>query len=513
MTSTFGSLNIAKTGLQYQQVSIDVANNNIANVNTDSYVRRRAVGAEIGATSNATMWSTYTGHGDGVITQGVQRLTDILLDKRVRAEHANLSYLQVQQSSMERLEAAINEPSDNGVAAALNSFASAWQDVVSAPDGSAARQSVIADGQTLAAAIHSQATAIDNEYEEQRAGALQDVSEINAMAQQMAQLNHSILLASANGADTGALQDQRDALALSLANKAGAVTTADAATGKYNVTITDANGNKVDLVKGDNYATLVTTGINSDATGNDPDGDGIPDPVSFAVTSLVNYKLSTDPSTATTTVTPGGDLGGVQVLLNVTLANYRQQLNDLATNIATIVNAQHQAGYDQNGVAGEAFFVLGSNPASSISVNANVAGDPSKVAASTTGVGTGDNDATNADRISRVLTGGPLLDAAGNPFTVTDATTGNTVSSLNVSGQYQRMVSSLGSAVAGLNTQTTNQQLLTSQVDDQREQTAGVSLDEETINLMQAQRAYQASSRVLSVMDSILDTLINHTGA
>ena len=57
-----------------------------------------------------------------------------------------------------------------------------------------------------------------------------------------------------------------------------------------------------------------------------------------------------------------------------------------------------------------------------------------------------------------------------------------------------------------------NQQLLTSQVDGAREQLVGVNFDEETVNLLAAQRAYEAASRVMTTMDSVLDTLINRTG-
>ena len=56
------------------------------------------------------------------------------------------------------------------------------------------------------------------------------------------------------------------------------------------------------------------------------------------------------------------------------------------------------------------------------------------------------------------------------------------------------------------------QQLLTTQVDSSREQLTGINLDEETVNLLTAQRSYEAASKVMSVLDSVLDTLINRTG-
>jgi flagellar hook-associated protein 1 FlgK len=81
-----------------------------------------------------------------------------------------------------------------------------------------------------------------------------------------------------------------------------------------------------------------------------------------------------------------------------------------------------------------------------------------------------------------------------------------------VESDYAALVTSFGSAVASVNRQTATQKTLTGQVDDEREQMAGVNLDEETVNLVAAQHAYEAASKVMTVLDSILDTLINRTG-
>jgi flagellar hook-associated protein 1 FlgK len=77
---------------------------------------------------------------------------------------------------------------------------------------------------------------------------------------------------------------------------------------------------------------------------------------------------------------------------------------------------------------------------------------------------------------------------------------------------YQRLVNGFGTQVASAQRLSANQQALTSQVDNAREQLGGVNIDEETVNLMTAQRSYQAASRVISTIDSILDTLINRMG-
>ncbi|MCA1983194.1 flagellar hook-associated protein FlgK [Nocardioides nematodiphilus] len=525
MASTFGSLNIAKSGLQYQQIAIDTANNNISNVNTDGYVRRRAEAAEVGGPGQPVHWSYSDGHGQGVATESVKRLSDLLMDRRVRTEHGNLSFLKVQQASMERVEATINEPSDKGVASMLTAYGKAWQDVVNAPDGEAARASVIAAGQSLAASINTQARGLATEVEQQQAAVTENVKQINDDAQKLAQLNHNIFLAKANGSDVGDLEDQRDQIALELANKAGAVVEAQP-DGRYTAYL---NGNALVPPAGTGIGPDVANTLvaNNLATSGDPDQDPTTTgTLSYSIFAPGEDPLTDPPGVADSFALTSGELGGESVLLNYTIKDYRAKLNDLATGLSSVVNAQHGAGFDKNGNAGVDFFSF--DPAkpggAAAQLTVAIAGHPELVAASAGVDASGNplplpsNDATNADLISEVLLGKPTaavptdgsLGSTGWAGWTDTAT--NVHSGTNISDMYQSMVAGLGSTVAGLNTQTTNQTMLTSQVDDEREQTVGVSIDEETINLMAAQRAYQASSRVLTVMNEVLDTLINRMG-
>lgn len=472
MTGTFGSLNIAKTGLQYQQMAIDIADNNIANVTTEGYVRRRADAAEASGASNPTMWSTYAGHGEGVTSTGVQRLSDLLLDTRARREHGSLSYLSVQQASLTRVETGIGEPSDTGVNQAISDFKDALQDLANNPQLPAAREAVLAKANTLAAAVNAQASNISAEQSDLRVNTTNDVTQLNQDATQLAQLNHTIFVASASGTDVSDLMDQRDQLAMDMANLSGAAVSVDAS-GRYDVSV-----NGVSLVQGDTAGSMqVATGI--DATTGGADGN----PLAFQITGP-------DGTVSRLGASMSGELGGIMVLQNVTLPTYAQGLDQVASKLANAVNTVQQAGYDLNGnptgtangaSADVPFFTFDPNdPAASLKVAIT---DSGQIAASATASQT--FDGTNADDLAKAA---------------------------DVSDSYQTLVSQMGAVVDGINSQTANQQSLAAQVDDEQQQLTGVSIDEETINLMAAQRAYEASSRVLTTLDSLLDTLINRTG-
>ena len=87
MSGTFSSLNTALSALRYNRVAMDVASNNVANVGTEGYTRRRVNAEAVGAPARTAMWSRFDGVGGGVEASGVDRMVDALLDARVRREH------------------------------------------------------------------------------------------------------------------------------------------------------------------------------------------------------------------------------------------------------------------------------------------------------------------------------------------------------------------------------------------------------------------------------------------
>lgn len=459
MVGSFGSVTSALSALKYQQVALDVAGNNVANASTEGYVRRTVNGVSVSSAAPA-LWSIYSGHGDGVQVGSVERMVDPLLDARVRREHGSLSYLSTTQTILSRVEEGIGEPGDTGVYAAMLEFKNSWQDLNLNPGSDAARQQVIGAGESLAQALRLQVNNITGEEADQRSHLLNLVSEVNDAATAIAELNHNILVTEQNGTDAGSLRDQRDTLALKLAELTGA-TVSVRPDGQFDVAVAGES-----LVSGREAGTFVlASGVT--AAG---DADGLP----------ITFRIDASWGSTVLGTTPGGSVGAVTDVLTTTLPSYRAGLDAIAADIAATVNAQHGAGLDLAGAAGGAFFsydpLLG---ASSLQVAIS---DPALVAASSV---PGGLDGGNADAISQL---GHGLDA------------------------YQKLVNGFGSTVAGIDRQTANQASLTRSLDSAWEQQAGINLDEETVNLVTAQRAYEAAARLLTTLDEVLDTLINRTG-
>ena len=460
MSGTFSSFNTALSALRYNRVAMDTASQNIANVGTDGYTRRRVDAVTAGTPTRPAMWSRDQGTGGGVRITGVTRLADYLLDLRRRTEHGKQSYLDTRQVVVDRLETGIGEPGDDGLAAVLAQFRASWGDLANTPESDAARNQVISRGRDVVDALRRQASAFQSEAADQRIRGNVLVDAINTVASDLAATNKAIQVANLTNDDAGNLLDQRDLLALRLTELTGGRAEANG-TGGLDVTV-----GGVALVTGGIAGTLqVTSGIT--ATG---DADG--NPITFQITHPVNGSAAAAGLT--------GELGAVVDLLDTTIPAYLAGLGSVARTLADGVNALHQAGYDATGAAGIAFFTYDpADPAGTLAVNLT---QNSQVAASTLPGGV--VQGANADALADFSGADPA---------------------------YQQLVNGFGTTVASGRRVAASQQMLTDQVDGAREQQAGVNLDEEMLSLVQYQRAYEAAARVMTVVDSMLDTLINRT--
>jgi flagellar hook-associated protein 1 FlgK len=462
VSGTFSSLNTALSALRYQQAALDVSSTNVANASVDGYVRRRVVGETASNESTSAIWSRSREIGSGVASSSVQRVTDALLDSRLRKENATQSYLDQKSGVLNRLETGIAEPGDSGISAALNDFRAALQDLSNSPGTPAARSQVLAKAAVASDAFNLQANNFVAEASDQRAQVVANVKEINDVAMQLASTNKTIVAASGAGGDTTTLLDTRDKLALRLAQLAGAASTVRS-DGGMDVTL---NGQT--LVSGGQASTLeVSSGITSDGS-----ADG--SPTTFDA-------VAPDGSSTAVTGALGGQTGASVELIDQVIPGYIAGLGQVASALADAVNGVQAAGYDADGNTGDPLFSYDpANPAATLSVSIT---ETSKLAAAS--LPGGAVEGTNAAAMASAVT---------------------------VDDSYERLVNSFGITVGSVKQLAANQQVMTDQIQASHEQLAGVSIDEETVNLTMAQRSYQAASRVMSTVDEMLDTLINRTG-
>ena len=576
MSSPFFGLDIGVSGLRAAQQMLDTAAHNVANANTPGYSRQRVKLIESAPyTFPAFNRSGMPGQiGSGVTVQSITRVRDTFLDLQVQAQTALKGEWDARQQQLSKIESIFPEPSDTGLGSVISKYFSAWQDVASDPSSTAARTAMTEQASSLALEMNRDSTQLGAVRTDVNQQLKQEVTTINDIATQIADLNGQIQRVTITGENPNDLMDQREQLLEQLS----AIVPANVQT-QTDGTMTVLVGG-VDLVNNVNARKLVaTTGAGGDITPTWADGSSL---------SL-----------------PTGQMKALLQVRDVDLAGYRSQLDTLAQGIADSTNALLQRGVDANGNAGQALFTYYTgNVAATLGINPAIAANPQLVAAAGAANTPGDGsvagliaDLQNAKGYSvgvagtdvvggmdlttgstaRLLTVAmdtaaaqtytfsssgpnslPLTGADGShqTITVSDMDAGGTqilnfdqlgikltvnagtaakagadlITDLTTSGHntmvaanlytpsqtitdfYAGLVGKIGTASSQANEMQGNQQLVVDQVNSQISQVSGVSLDEEATDMIKFQHAYQAAARVITTMDEMLNTLINGTG-
>ncbi len=444
------SLQIGLTGTNAARRAMELVSENVANVNTEGYTRRRidlAAAASTGSI-NGQLRGPLT--PSGVTVQGVTRMRDAILDDAYRAQAAAAGSAEMRAELAARSEEILG-PFDGGTVVALGEFWTAWEQLSSNPSDLASRAGVISAGERVATSLRSAAHQLGSMEKLVKDRSTDVVHQINTYAAQIAQLNSQIGDATFRGTTASDLLDRRDVLLDKLSRL---------------VTV----------------SLSVENGMSSVYVGSFP-----------LVTAMSANKIEEGPGGAplwAATGTPvdlGGELAALREAMNLTLPGIESSLDEIASVLATVVNDQHQAGATLDGSPGTAFFT-GTTAAD---LRVSTALTPRAVAAGTTSA-----PADNRNSLAMAQLGAYPVPGVG---AVDDLM-------VNLAGQ-------LGESAAATEQMARVFSSSLSSVDDQRQSQMGVNLDEEFADLIRYQRAYEASARVMQIADEMLDKLINGTGA
>ena len=210
-----GTLQTASNALQAASLGLQVTGNNIANANNPDYIRQRLVQNPAPAVSRGSLLL-----GLGTKVEGVVQVLDKFLADRMRAAASDVASSQAQADAYSRLEAIINELGDNDLSSALTAFFGSLNDVLNQPESSSVRNIAVQKGQALAEVLHRmdrQIRDLHQDLDQQIAG---QASEINRLLQEIAKLNVQIVQAeggSVSPSDAVGLRDRRAAALSALA--------------------------------------------------------------------------------------------------------------------------------------------------------------------------------------------------------------------------------------------------------------------------------------------------------
>jgi flagellar hook-associated protein 1 FlgK len=246
MVSTFHGLELGKRGLAVTQANITTTGQNIANANTKGYSRQQVNSS---ASPSLDIWTANgTGQlGTGVSLDSITRVRDRFLDSQYRDQASNLGKSAVEQDTYDRLEMAVNEPSDTGLRSAMDAVEAARQDLEIDPDSAAAKAVLKERASAFLDTAKSMNKSMDNITTDLNVQLEESVAQANDYLKQIADLNKSI---KANGSQSNDLKDKRDVLVEELA-KLVPVEVKEVG-GMYNIT----TSNNAPLVTGTGFKTI-----------------------------------------------------------------------------------------------------------------------------------------------------------------------------------------------------------------------------------------------------------------
>ena len=454
MVGLNGTLSVATQSLLAESGAIEITNNNIANANTPGYSRQTVL---LSAQATSQSGSSVDG---GVLFGGYQSVRNNVLQTTLQQQTSAGSSADTQSTALAQIEAAFSS-SGSDIGSSLSNFFTSVSALSTQPTNSTSRQAVLTAAGTLTYAFHQAAATLSKAQSDANSVVADTVNQINGLTSKIAALNSQLEQMKAAGSDGGAVQDQQQQLVLQLAN----LTCLAQIPSGNTVTLTVGNGRP--LVSGDQSFPLQVA-TNSDGTLR----------VLVSGGQDITGELSS------------GSLGGTLQLRDTIVPGFSVALDGLANQFATAVNTAQAGGYDANGVAGQPLFSLPAGASGSAALIAVSTSDPAQIAASSDG-----SPGSNGN-----LAG--LLSLQATPL----------ASGATPSSAYSSLVFAVGSASAEAASQASASQLAIQQTSNQIGSVSGVSVDEESANLLRFQQAYQAAAKVISTIDSLFTTVLNMSG-
>ncbi len=437
--------------LSVYQKALAVTSNNIANANDPNYIRQRVVlGPE-----KPDYYSSLT-IGKGVKIEYIQRLKNQALDNQIVRYNSLQSQAQKQSNIISQTESLLSEPSDLGLSGLLTGFLNSFEELSVNPTSVPLRTSVIQSAQKLSVKAKSIYEGLETQKLDLGKEAVDAVNRINNYLTQINTLNKQIYEASIVGNQANDLLDTRDKAIEELSK----LTDVNVITDEFNVANISISGV---------YAVGRLSKIELKAVQE-------------------NGKLVIKTADNATNITiQSGELAAMQNSYNNKLRSYQSQLDTVLRSIYEQVNNLHTKGYTTTTPPQTNVQFFSNYENGYLQINSEILNDVNKIAISADGT-----DGNN--QIAKQI-------AALKTQKLTDG--------LSIIDKYSNLVSSIAYEKVLQDQNAESFDLVVSQLQEQKSNYSGVSLDEEMTDVLKFQRSYEASAKLISIADEMLKTILN----
>lgn len=443
---------IGYSGVNAAQIAMNTTANNIANLNTPGYSRLIAGFGSLAGQGQLA--------GGGVEVTGIRRMTSDFNNQQLWRAGAQAGHHATGGQYLGALEKLMGGEGSS-ISVGLDKFFAALSEATVSPESTALRQQVISETRNLTQRFNGLNRNIANQLSDLRQQRSSMTAEVNGLAANLAQVNQRIVDAQASGQDTSALRDHRENLVGELAQFAE-LRVNETADGAFTISF----GNGQPLVAGGSAATLAISTAS----------DGTQElALTFAGTRFPLPQAQL-----------GSGLGALHEVEQQQLLPTREALREMAEQMAGAINATLASGFDLNGNPGQALLTF--NPISGLLELTDL--KPDELAFSDTAGESGNNKVL----LALIELKNQRITVGGNSVVLNDAYAGLLGEVASASRQNRE---DLETSVAVF------QHAL-----GQRDGLSAVSENEEGINLMTYQKAFQANMQVINTANQLFDSVL-----
>ncbi len=470
-------LNIGRSGLNVSKKALETTGHNISNANTEGYSRQRVL-------QEANFPNTKDGlnAGTGARVKSVHRIHDQHVEKRLIKATTDFEYFKERSAQLEQIENIFNEIDSEGLHNIINTFYNSFRELANQAENETIRSVVrdkanlvVRDFRRIAETLEDVSRTIDKKIET-------EVSEINSLLSQVANLNRKIRSLEASGDETGDLRDQRDKAVLEL-SKTFKLHTYEDNKGRYMLEV-DGLGT---LVSAAEIQALKVGTVSKEESANN-------------LASSVEIYFASRPTSSISSRFKGGRMHSLLAIRNVDLKEMREKIDSVAFEFANTVNAIHRRGVvgrkiDPNSpekTSGIDFFAKPKaldGAARELDLSQDIKNDLRNISTALTPNSPGDNRVAVA--ISKLQ---------HEKFMANGTAT--------IEEEYLKIIGNIGIQAAKANLDSEQSEGLLAQTRNIKERISGVSIDEETANMIRYQQAFEASARVMSTADEMFQTVL-----
>ncbi len=441
---------IANRSLAVYRRAMDITSHNIANTNNPNFSRQRIVfSSDYTDLSSGIVW------GNGVKIGDVLRYRDNFVETQSRIMNGKYHDTRRQRELITNIEKVFSEPSDLGLGNMIGKFFNSFSELAASPTSNPLRTSVLNAATNLASKVNLLNKSLNDVKENIKLEFDDKVKSVNNILRQLNQVNKDIKTNQIKRVSTNDLLDHRDSLLNELSKL-------------VNINVTTSSDNTVSVSIGGSFA--VDSHHITEFEMVDDNGY-----LSLRMKGGTNSAILTE-----------GELSGLSSVYSSKVTSYKQKLDKIVNTIVEEVNKIHSTGYSKTSPTQTGLNFFEGYSDGILRINQVILKNPNLISISSDGtLGNGDL----ALRISEIMDK-KLIDNS------------------TIMEYYTTLINEIGNdGLLNKNLSEANQ-LVLDQLEQQKQISSGVSLDEEMTNVLQFQRSYEASAKLIKVSDELLKTIL-----